>query len=349
MLFKFLRMLWLRFGVFDKVARERMLRIMVVRLKGGRPLSEIFATMQISQHSKAANQLAQMSIEEHREKGSYMSEWGYNDYWPKTDGLLLGMAERQGDDAVVRVAETLMNRAASTVNYWNRVMTPNFKWGGGLMFLIATLMFLNTKKDIFGKVMATYPDFLIYGDYLWSYWMPAVIGAGVLLGLYYLAYFNLQDPIRTMLHKTGLFLATDKIFALEVCDLLKVLLRMHTPVVNALQMILEVYGNHPRKAKVLTGIIKEINQGTILTEALRGTLMSPHYADYLGSLCPKVSAGEIAEAMPIVVDLIEQDVEKHLSDMKMGVTGLLLAPSFFMMIALMPLMVGSGFSPSAGG
>ena len=325
--------------LFPAKERERLLRVLSLRIRAGMSLSEVFLSLSAI-GTKNYKRIAEMSLSSQRRTGFYTSDWTDSPMWPRRDAMLLHLGEKH--DAIADVADVLRSRMEDRLSFFSQVVSPNMMWVGALLAMVATVLYLMTQLDLIMRFMSEEPDFVFIGEFLQDY---GILLLGALLAIiigHRMASGRLSGEMRLLLRRVGVFSVVDRKFGMDVLRLWEILFNLGVGPVDSILAAMELYDRQPQRRAALNESLLRINNGISFPQAITGTCLPDSYGNFLASMSPQGDLEECSNAFPIVAQMLEDDAEGALSEMKWALQFTVVIPMLAIVFAILPLVTGAG-------
>lgn len=337
------KVLWMRTVGFPKDERMRFLELIQTQTAQGRTPAQIYRGLSEYGPTAQVRSIAAESLSNKSRGSDFTESWADNGCFPRRDGMLLNLGERR--NAISDITEMLARDQDPAINYWKVVIGKNVTWMISLLMMVAACVYLEGQSDLFMRFMSETPDFVIYGRFIKEWSIPGTVIFGLGVGGYIHAARVTPSEVRAKLREGLVFAAQDRLFAMSVCDLLGVLMRIGEPKVGSTIAVRDIFQGHPQRREALSDMIESLNRGQTMANALyEAGVLEERYANYLMSLAESDSRAHVARAMPTVLTIIREDIKNNFDTLKLFVMMGCLIPTGMIGYALMPLMLGTGIS-----
>ena len=241
------------------------------------------------------------------------------------------------------ISNILMRAQDDEISFVAQVLKPNGMWLGSLLIMVLATVYLKDKAASIAGFMKETPDFIIYGEWIASYWPVVCAAVGAIAFLYLYGERQIGAPFRKWLYQGFIYIARDRLFAMEVCNLFAALMKIGESKVGAGLAVRDIYSSHPHRRRALMRVIREIDEGETLAMAmLTGGVLEEKYANYLMTLARSDDQMQIVAAMPMLNVVIREDVRSVFDTHKLIILIAALTPTSFMIYAMMPIFLGTG-------
>ena len=327
--------------LFPQKERDRLLRVISLRVRAGMSLADLFLSLDAI-GTKNYKRIAAMSMESHGETGYYTAKWTKSHMWPKRDALLLTLGERQG--AIADVADVLRNRMEDRLSFFSQVVSPNVMWLFGMLAMVATVIYLMSQLDLIMRFMEEEPSFVLYGRLMQDYGVLALsLLAGAWLA-HQMAGARLHGPPRQWLRKVGVFAVLDRKFAIDLMRLWHILFRLGVSPVDSVLAVMTLYDGQPQRVAALSEALARIDAGAPFPRAIAGDCLPDAYANFLSSMSPMGDMEECRNAFPIIAQMLEDDAEGALAECKWIMQFAFILPMLGLIFSVLPLVTGAGMT-----
>jgi type II secretory pathway component PulF len=326
--------------VFDNDDRREFLEILQVQLSFNLSMGQIFKNIQVTGSTPQIKKLAMQSARNLTAFNDCTRNW--QDYFSVRDVLLLRTAVQQ--DNLARGIDLVLSNRSETVSFADVVIKRNSQY---ILFVLGFLIMYLVLQTQRSMLESFNKDMLLF-DYIdWFYnWGPIVIMAAAFLYLIYWFYRSrLLGKPRLLAYKLGIYLIYDRIVAYQFCLLASDSLRSGLDITEVMRFSADIY-TEKRQRYGLFAMRQRLTDGFPLASALNNTLFEPRYSDYLATFAPSEGREQLAQAFEKVAFLLNKSVERHLHQLGIYLTAVLLLLGFLLFYPLLQLMTGTAISPS---
>jgi type II secretory pathway component PulF len=326
--------------VFDNDDRREFLEILQVQLSFNLSVGQIFENIRITASTPQIKKLATQSARNLTVFNDCTRNW--QEYFSIRDVLLLRTAAQQ--DNLSRGIDLVLNDKSEAVSFADIVIKRNSQYilfVVGFLIMYLVLQTQRTMLESFNK------DMLLFAYMDWFYsWGPTAIMVTVLTYLIYWFYRSrLLGKPRLLAYKLGIYLIYDRTVAYQFCLLASDSLRSGLDLTEVMRFCTDIY-TEKRQRYGLFAMRQRLTDGFPVASALNNTLFEPRYSSYLTTFAPSEGREQLAKAFEKVALLLNKSIERHLRQISIYLTVILLLLGFLLFYPLLQLMTGTAISTS---
>ena len=288
--------------LFPQKERDRLLRVISLRVRAGMSLADLFLSL---------DAIGTKNYKRHRR---------HVDGIARRDRLLHGEVDEVAHVAEARCAAADLGRAprrhcgcggcaaqphGGPAVLLLAVVSPNVMWLFGMLAMVATVIYLMSQLDLIMRFMEEEPSFVLYGRLMQDYGVLALsLLAGAWLA-HQMAGARLHGPPRQWLRKVGVFAVLDRKFAIDLMRLWHILFRLGVSPVDSVLAVMTLYDGQPQRVAALSEALARIDAGAPFPRAIAGDCLPDAYANFLSSMSPMGDMEECRNAFPIIAQMLE--------------------------------------------